>query len=98
MFLPESWDDTRLDETADPALAEQVRQRRARAGIDDQVRHREKWRLALDMLDQLTDWGLPARPLVADAGNGDATEFRLALTDRDLPYVLAASPTATAHR
>ncbi|GAA5140305.1 hypothetical protein GCM10023320_77800 [Pseudonocardia adelaidensis] len=35
--------------------------------------------------------------MVADAGYGDATEFRLALTDRGLPYVLAVTPTATAH-
>jgi hypothetical protein len=33
------------------------------------VRHREKWRLALDMLDEVTaKWGLPQRPMVADAG------------------------------
>jgi SRSO17 transposase len=34
---------------------------------------------------------------VADAGYGDATEFRLGLTERGLTYVLAVTPTATAH-
>jgi SRSO17 transposase len=101
LFLPESWDDTSPTSTAaeadDPGLVERIRERRTRAGIADAVRHREKWRLALDMLDQLIEWGLPTRPVVADAGYGDATEFRLALTERDLPYVLAVSPTATAH-
>jgi SRSO17 transposase len=97
LFLPESWDDTVPGNAADPAVAEQIRARRARAGIGEQVRHREKWRLALDMLDQLIEWGMPRRPVVADAGYGDATEFRLALTDRGLPYVLAVTPTATAH-
>src|SRR3954453_23499073 len=77
-------------------LVERIRERRSRAGIGDAVRHREKWRLALDMLDQLIEWGLPTRPVVADGGYGDATEFRLALTERDLPYVLAVSPTAPA--
>ncbi|GAB3453280.1 hypothetical protein GCM10027436_53800 [Actinophytocola sediminis] len=62
------------------------------------MRHREKWRLALDMLDEITvEWGLPRRPVVADAGYGDATEFRLGLTERGLTYVLAVSSTATAH-
>jgi SRSO17 transposase len=100
LFLPESWDDTTADEAE---TAAQIRDRRARAGIGEQVRHREKWRLALDMLDQISGptggggWGLPARPVVADAGYGDATEFRLGLTERGLPYVLAVTPTATAH-
>jgi SRSO17 transposase len=50
LFCPPSWDDHVVD---DPALAEQTRNRRARAGIPEQVRHREKWRLALDMLDEM---------------------------------------------
>src|SRR5262245_13794466 len=45
LFLPESWDDTSpasiTASAADPDLAEQIRARRTRAGIDDQVRHRE---------------------------------------------------------
>src|ERR1700712_3058077 len=35
--------------------AAQIQRRRARCKIPDEVRHREKWRLALDMLDQITD-------------------------------------------
>ncbi|MFC3452569.1 transposase [Amycolatopsis speibonae] len=45
----------------------------------------------------VTEWDLPRRPVVADAGDGDATEFRLGLTERGLTYVLAVTPTATAH-
>ncbi|TCO45851.1 DDE superfamily endonuclease [Actinocrispum wychmicini] len=53
--------------------------------------------LALDMLVEVTtEWGLPHRPVVADASYGDATEFRLGLTD-GLASVLAGSPTKTAH-
>ena len=80
----ESWDDTTVDEPAagrgDPAAPAHG------AGIPDQVRHREKWRLALDMLDEITgEWELPRRwPVVADAGYGDATGFRLGLTERGL--------------
>jgi hypothetical protein len=95
LFLPESWDD---EKTADEQAAAEIRRRRSRSAIPEQVRHREKWRLALDMLDEVTtEWGLPRRPVVADAGYGDATEFRLGLTGRGLTYVLAVSPTATAH-
>jgi SRSO17 transposase len=35
--------------------------------------------------------------VVADAGYGDATEFRLGLTERGLPYVLAVKPTTSAY-
>lgn len=95
LFLPESWDD---DKTADAQAAAETRARRARSAIPDETRHREKWRLALDMLDEVTaEWGLPQRPVVADAGYGVATEFRLGLTERGLTYVLAVRADATAH-
>src|SRR5690349_16017662 len=41
LFCPASWDDTTI---TDAALAEHTRARRIRAGIPDEVRHREKWR------------------------------------------------------
>lgn len=95
LFCPASWDDTTID---DPVAVREVRRRRARAGIPEAVRHREKWRLALDMLDQVTgQWGLPKLPVVGDSGYGDATEFRLALDQRGLDYVLEVDPTASAH-
>jgi SRSO17 transposase len=96
LFVPQSWDDTTASESA---TAEQIRRRRARSKIPDEVRHVEKWRLALQMLDEMTDsWGLPAdRPVVADAGYGDCTAFRLGLTDRGLAYVLAVKAATTAH-
>jgi SRSO17 transposase len=95
LFLPESWDDQKA---TDEQTATGIRARRTRSAIPDQVRHREKWRLALDMLDEATgEWDVPRRPVVADAGYGDATEFRLGLTDRGLTYVLAVTPTATAY-
>ncbi|WP_410676136.1 transposase [Amycolatopsis sp. cmx-4-68] len=91
---------SRLTEsTAGPSqLLSTIKARRARSAIPDELRHWGKWRLALDMLDEVTgEWGLPGRPVVADAGYGDATEFRLGLTERGLTYALAVSPTATAH-
>jgi SRSO17 transposase len=104
LFLPKSWDETT---TTDADAMTEIRRRRARCKIPDSVRHREKWRLALDMLDEVLGeyhpgagtggWGLPARPVVADAGYGDATEFRVGLAARDLTYVVAVKGTTSAY-
>ena len=51
LFCPQSWDDAAL---ADPVAAARAARRRERAGIPDQVRHTEKWRLALEMTDEIT--------------------------------------------
>jgi hypothetical protein len=51
LFLPASWDDAMA---GDAPAAAQIAQRRARCKIPGRVRHREKWRLALDMLDEIT--------------------------------------------
>ena len=50
LFLPESWDDAAA---ATPEAAAAIAARRARAGIPADVRHHPKWRLALEMLDEL---------------------------------------------
>jgi len=98
LFCPASWDDTTIEDPQAAQAAQAVRERRTRAGIPEQVRHREKWRLALDMLDQMTDeWGLPKLPMVGDSGYGDATEFRLGLDEGGFDYVLEVDPTAGAH-
>jgi SRSO17 transposase len=53
LFLPASWDETT---PTDPDAVAQIIRRRARCKIPDEVRHREKWRLALDMLDRKRGW------------------------------------------
>ena len=103
LFLPKSWDDTTIGTTGDPELVAEIQRRRASSRIPDQVGHREKWRQALDMLDEITGneesdgWGLSRRPVVADAGYGDITEFRLGLEQRGLPYVLAVKGSTSAY-
>jgi SRSO17 transposase len=106
LFCPQSWDDAGLDDTAEAARA---RLRRERAGIPGDVRHTEKWRLALEMIDEITGaagWGVleeiaargGARPVaVADAGYGDTTTFRLELTARGFAYVVAVKGTTSAY-
>jgi SRSO17 transposase len=44
LFCPASWDDAALD---DPVAAAGAKRRRERAHIPGEVRHTEKWRLAL---------------------------------------------------
>ena len=106
LFCPESWDDQAL---ADPVAAARTARRRARAGIPDAVRHREKWRLALEMIDEMTGpggWGVleeitaagGARPVVvADAGYGDNTAFRVELDARGWQYAVAVKGTTSAY-
>jgi SRSO17 transposase len=91
LFLPEAWDPASPKATAD------VAQRRRRAQIPDPVGHTPKWRLALAMIDELLGWGLRPSVLVADAGYGDAGEFRQALADRDIDYAVQVAHTVTAY-
>ncbi|RMG98921.1 MAG: transposase, partial [Deltaproteobacteria bacterium] len=72
LFLPELWNE---DE-----------ERRRRAKIPDDVRHREKWRLALDMLDERAEWGIPVECVLADAAYGDVRAFRAGLEERGFTY------------
>jgi len=75
LYLPEEW-------LEDPA-------RRAQAGIPAESVFQTKWQLALEMIDELRGWQAPAAAVVvADAGYGTVTEFRDALTQRGLCYVV----------
>jgi SRSO17 transposase len=74
LFVPKSWD--------------QDEERRRRARIPEEVRHVPKWQLALQIIDQLLEWGLQRRVVQADGGYGDITAFRTGLEERDLEYVV----------
>ena len=78
LYLPESW--------------AHDKQRRQEAGIPAEVTFRPKWRLALEILDQVRGWGLPDRVVLADAGYGESTEFREALEQRRLRYAVGVGP------
>jgi SRSO17 transposase len=106
LFCPQSWDDQRAP---DEVTAAAIRRRRDRAHIPDEVRHTGKWRLALEMIDEMTGpggWGVleqvtaagGARPVAtADAGYGDNTSFRLELEARGWWYVVAVKGTTSAY-
>jgi SRSO17 transposase len=74
LFLPQSWD--------------QDAERRRRARVPEEVRHVAKWQLALEIIDQLLEWGLARRVVQADGGYGDITAFRVGLEERELEYVV----------
>lgn len=84
LFLPAEWDPAAVPAEQRVSVAE----RRRRAHIPDEVGHVEKWRLALDMIDELRCWGLVPPLVVADEGYGQDGAFRLALDERGIPYVV----------
>ncbi|WP_203717893.1 IS701 family transposase [Asanoa siamensis] len=86
LFVPESWD------PATPGTGE----RRRRAAMPAEAKHQEKWRLGLEMIDEAIGWGIRPPLIVADAGYGDAAQFRQSLEDRDLAYVVGVNNAHTA--
>ncbi|EST27169.1 transposase [Streptomyces niveus NCIMB 11891] len=90
LFLPESWD------PASPKADAAKVARRSRCGIPGDIRHVEKWQLALDMIDETRSWGVDVPLVVADGGYGDTALFRLGLEERGLSYVVGISTTTTA--
>lgn len=81
LYLPEPW-------TKDP-------ERRIKTGIPEDITFQTKWRIALALIDGQLEDGQPSLPVLADAGYGDAFEFRQGLTERHLPYAVGVSKTVT---
>jgi SRSO17 transposase len=79
LYLPESW-------TEDA-------ERRAQAGIPEEVKFQTKWQLALALIDEARAWGLQPGVVLADAAYGESTEFRQGLASRHLPYALGIPST-----
>lgn len=80
LFIPEEWDEQ----------SECNERRRAKVRLPDEVRHRPKWQLVLDMLDELAGWGLEPPVVCGDGAYGETTEFRQGLEKREILYVLDA--------
>jgi SRSO17 transposase len=79
LYLPHEWAD-------DP-------ERRAEAGVPENVRFATKGRLARVMLERAFDAGVPARWVLADSIYGADSKFRGWLEERDKRYVLAVHKT-----
>jgi SRSO17 transposase len=85
LFVPESWDE------------EAMAARRAACHLPEDVHHRPKWQLVLDMLDELAGWQLAPPVLLADAAYGDVGEFRGGLDARQIPYVVQVKADTSAY-
>jgi SRSO17 transposase len=73
LFMPAEWN-------ADP--------RRETCRVPEDVIHEPKWKLALQMIDELREWGLEPPVVLGDAAYGDVTELRAGLAEREVDYVL----------
>jgi SRSO17 transposase len=62
--------------------------RRRSVGIPNEVGFRTKWQMALEQIDWALAAGVRKHTVLADAGFGDATEFREALMARGLSYIV----------
>lgn len=82
LYLPERW-------IGDPV-------RRKEAGIPEEIVFKTKTVLALDVIDDVREWGLQDRLVLADSAYGDTYEFRQGLRDRTLDYVVQVSGELTA--
>jgi len=74
LFLPETW--------ANDAT------RRKTAGVPEHIGFKKKWELAIDLIDNALAAGVRKHLVLADAGYGDASEFRAELRTRGLRYLV----------
>jgi SRSO17 transposase len=79
LYLPEEW-------AQDP-------KRRAKAGVPDNVPFMTKWQIGLGLLEVALDWGVRKHVVLADAGYGDAVEFRDGVAALGLKYLVGVTPT-----
>ena len=79
LFLPASW------------CGPEAEVLRKKTRIPDRIRHRTKAEIALEIVRDVREAGLPRLPWLCDSGYGDNTSFRLALDAADETYVAGAS-------
>lgn len=81
LYLPESW-------AKDGS-------RREAAGVPVEVGFQTKPQIALAQIRHAVEKEIPAAPVVADSAYGNDTEFREAITERGLEYVVGIRETTT---
>lgn len=79
LFVPESWDNPENPECV--AL-------RKKTIMPEDVHHREKWQMALGLIDLTEADGVSHRAVVADSWYGNIMEFRRGLDERKKRYVV----------
>src|SRR6185295_11377171 len=81
LYLPEIW--------------AKDRQRRQKAGIPSDIGFETKPRIALTQIRKAVDDGIPAAPVLADAGYGNDSEFRSTITELGLTYMVGVQSSTT---
>jgi SRSO17 transposase len=81
LYLPEAWAEDR--------------ERRAKAGVPDEILFQTKPEIALDQIRAAIEAGVSRGVVVADAGYGVDTGFRTALTTLGLHYVVGIQSSTT---
>jgi SRSO17 transposase len=74
LYLPEAWANDK--------------ERRKKAGVPTEITFQTKPQIALSQIRRAIADGVPKGTALADAGYGNDTAFRDALTEMDLPYVV----------
>lgn len=73
-YLPETW-------TKD-------RKRRKKTGVPEEIEFQTKTGIVLEQIQRARQRGIPQGVVLADAGYGNDTSFRVALTEMELTYVM----------
>ena len=81
LYLPETW-------TKD-------KQRRKKTGVPQEIQFQTKPDIALDQIRRARKRGIPQGVVLADAGYGNDTGFRMALTTMEIPYVMGVQSTVS---
>ena len=81
LYLPEVWT--------------QDMERRQQAGIPEEIEFETKPEIALEQIRQAMEQKVPAGVVLADAGYGNSTPFRNAITELGLQYVVGVESSTT---
>jgi SRSO17 transposase len=79
LYLPEEW--------------ARDRKRRAKTGVPEDLPFMTKWQIGLGLLEVALNWGVGKHVVLADAGYGDAAEFRDGVSALGLTYLVGVTQT-----
>jgi SRSO17 transposase len=71
------------------------RPRRKKTGVPEEAQFQPKPEIALEQIRRARERGIPQGVVLADAGYGNDTGFRMALTKMEMPYVMGVQSTVT---
>jgi SRSO17 transposase len=78
-----------------PEVGANDAQRRKKTGIPEEVRFQTKPGIAVKQIQQALEEGVPPAPILADAAYGNDSQFREAITELGLNYVLGVQSSTT---